>query len=339
MSRHIAFCLVALVTAAGIVSTVVAQSTTEVKDLIAKLKDKDESVRLKAAKELGKLKEKAKDAIPALAIAASWDEDEDVRTVAKKSLEVIKDAVAQGDKDKLKDLLDPLLKDLKGKNAEKRIAALDKLAALGTQARDAGADVVEFGILTSPAAIEEVATATLEKIDPEAHKLIVAVLFDKNEQNKVQAIQGLEALGRKGKSGLPALKYYYVQGVNKEWFRGSHVGVALHAMTKIAPDDKDVIDTVLGLVSRPVPVQRTFNLPPRSLAIDLLPGLKTENKKKAAVLIAVLNDPECRAKAATELGKLGPDAKDALPVLTKLKLDPDKAVRDAAAAAIGLIKE
>jgi len=38
----------------------------EVADFIIQLKDKDDTVRLKAAKELGKLKAKAKEAIPAL---------------------------------------------------------------------------------------------------------------------------------------------------------------------------------------------------------------------------------------------------------------------------------
>lgn len=57
----------------------------EVEALIKNLGDRDESVRLKAAKELGKLKEKAKDAVPALKVAAA-DPDEDVRAVAQKAL-------------------------------------------------------------------------------------------------------------------------------------------------------------------------------------------------------------------------------------------------------------
>jgi HEAT repeat protein len=347
MSRHVAVCLLVLLAAS--VSTAVTQDATRVQELIAQLKNKDEAVRLKAAKELGKLKEKAKDAIPALTIAASKDEDEDVRAVAKKSLEAIKDAVGQGDKDKLNEVLVPLIKDLKGKSAEKRIAALDKLADLGTKAWDAGPDVVEFGILKAPPAVQEAATATLEKIDPEAYKPIVTLIVDKSELNKVEAIERLGALGRKGKSAMPLLKQLYVQLVNNDPFVG-RAAATLHAMTKIAPDDKVVIDTVLDLVSRPVHPQRrtsprqllvqpTFNLPPRSIAIELLRELEIENKKKVTALIAALNDPECRVLAATELGKLGADAKDAVPVLTKLKLDSDRAVRDAAAAAIELIKQ
>jgi len=70
-----------------------------VKALIAQLKDKDEVIRLRAAKDLGKLKENAKDAIGALT-AALDDSDDDVRIVAKKSLEAIKEALASRDKSK-----------------------------------------------------------------------------------------------------------------------------------------------------------------------------------------------------------------------------------------------
>src|SRR5438552_1231647 len=100
---------------------------------------------------------------------------------------------------------------------------------------------MEFGVLNASPAIQEAATATLEKIDPEAQKLIVTLLFDKEGRKKAQAIQGLEALGRKGKSGMPALKSYYVQLVTGDRYAfnsGTNAGLALHAMVKIAPDDK-----------------------------------------------------------------------------------------------------
>ena len=62
-------------------------------------------------------------------------------------------------------------------------------------------------------------------------------------------------------------------------------------------------------------------------------------REQVAALIGALTDPECRAQAATALGHMGADAKEALPLLTKLKLDEDKAVREAAAAAINQISE
>jgi hypothetical protein len=51
-----------------------------------------------------------------------------------------------------------------------------------------------------------------------------------------------------------------------------------------------------------------------------------------------LNDPATRLKAVEALGKMGPAAKSTLPMLTKLKLADDAAVRDAVAKAIEEIK-
>src|SRR5262245_19574601 len=160
MSRILAVCLSVLVASA----TGAEQRNARVQELIDQLKDRNEVVRLKAAKELGQLKERAKDAIAALTIAASRDSDEDGRAVASRSLEAIKDAVAEHSKDRLREVLAPLVRDLKSKNAVTRLSALDKLGDMGTQARDAGADVVEFGILKAPPTIQEAATLTLEKI-------------------------------------------------------------------------------------------------------------------------------------------------------------------------------
>lgn len=64
----------------------------DVAELIAHLKDPDETVRLKAAKELGKLKAKAKPALETLGKVAESDPDEDVRSVAKMSRAAIRDA-------------------------------------------------------------------------------------------------------------------------------------------------------------------------------------------------------------------------------------------------------
>src|SRR5262249_59057328 len=130
------------------------------------LKDKDEAVRLKAAKDLGKLKAEAKDAIPALSRVASGDADEDVRIVAKKSLEAIKDAIEQDLHEKLNEVLDPLVRALKGKNAEERIAAIDKLGDLGSQAKQAGEALVQYGVLDRSPAIRDAAGAAFRKDHP-----------------------------------------------------------------------------------------------------------------------------------------------------------------------------
>ncbi len=111
-----------------IVSASFAYRAPSVESLIKQLKDKDEVVRLKAAKELGKLGTDAKDAIPALTEALK-DTDEDVRSVAKKAIALIKDAVAAIDKSSALKVLTDCLKDAKSKDEEtqkKRVCGIGK---------------------------------------------------------------------------------------------------------------------------------------------------------------------------------------------------------------------
>jgi hypothetical protein len=61
-----------------------------VETLVAELQSNDESIRLMAAKALGKLRAQSPLAVAALARAARLDPDEDVRRVAEKSLQIIR---------------------------------------------------------------------------------------------------------------------------------------------------------------------------------------------------------------------------------------------------------
>lgn len=268
-----------------------------------------------------------------------------------------KDVVDGGDK--VRDSLNPLIEDLRGKNLEPRIlAALHKLAELGTKAKDAGPDVVEFGLLkgfySKPlnvlpdtgfsvrfdwTRVRTAASTTLKKIDPEAHKPIVLLLSDLSQRTNVSAIQELAALGKNGKSGLPALKYHYYMKINgpPPVWSTEEAESFLVAITKIAPDDAGVIDTVLKVVAKPFEDMRR-RLPSRSFTITLLSEIKTTNKAKANALGKALADSLCRAQTVVALGNLGADAREVLPLLMTLKQDKDQRVREVVEIAIAQIK-
>src|SRR5205085_11730337 len=142
--------------------------------------------------------------------------------------------------------------------------------------------------------------ATLERIDPNAHKLVVTVFFDKNVSNQLTAIKGLESLGNNGKSGLPVLKALYSQEISARY--GRYAGEVLHALVRIAPDDKVVVDAVINVVTRPI--DEKSRTPDRSLGIELLTELKIDSGKKVAALIEAIEDSRCRAQAVTALGKM-----------------------------------
>jgi HEAT repeat protein len=310
-----------------------AQQPEKMKALIGQLKDKDEAVRLKAAKELGRFKADAKDAIPDLK-AACTDPDEDVRTVAKKSLVMITEAVEEANREKDLAALETQLKALRAaKTPKDKIAVIRQLAELGEKAKEAGLTIVSLGMMDTNLMVREAASAAYEKIDPAVHKEIVAVLHDKDPEAKSKAIKALAALGLKGKAAAPALKYIYVED-RKEPLGNNLWEPALTALTKIAPEDVTVHDAILAIIANPRESQNA-----QELALKLMKTVKIDTKKKVTALIAGLSGTNYRAHMIGELAGLRGEAKAALPILNKLKLDPDAEVRKAATEAVDAIKE
>ena len=185
--------------------SVSAAAPPEVEALIKQLSDKDETVRLKAAKELGKLKEKAKDAIPALKVATT-DSDEDVREVAKKALAAVKAATEKLEAAKVDVKLGPIMQDMRSKDIKVRLSAIAKLEELGADAKPAGAELVEFGMMSPNATVKEAANAAFEKIDPLVYKEIITVYYDKDQQTKNAAVMRLQLMGGKAKAAVPIIK-------------------------------------------------------------------------------------------------------------------------------------
>lgn len=330
------FLVIASIVFIGLVQPSLADDSPAVSTLIKQLKDKDEAVRLKAAKELGKMKEKAKEAIPALK-AALKDDDEDVRSVAKKSLEAIENA--SQDKDKPTDKLEAIIKDLKSKDNKVRLTALDRLGEMGEDAKPAGAAIVEFGILSKSVKVRDGAIAVFAKIDPEIQKEVVTLIIDENKRLKARAVETLGRLKEKSKAAVPAIKLYYTSGESIGFARtgGASLDFALEALVNIVPEDHDVHRYILSIVSGNDPGYADIT---RFSAIQLMNTATIENKDKYKALMTGLNATTRDGVLIIQtLGKLGSDAKGALPTLNKLKVNPNASIRQAAEEAIEAIKE
>lgn len=354
-SHLIRFAACVLITLSALtVSLVAADTPQDVAKLIAQLKDPNEAIRLKAAKELGKLKEKAQSATEALAKVAAGDPDEDVRAVAKKALAAIRESIAEADKEMDKELVAPMLKGLKSKKATERTSALEELARMGEKARPATSAIVEAMVDSTPA-VREAAAGCLEKVDPTIHKQVVSILYDDTLAKQKEAIAQLAALGARAKGAVPILKYRYGNPIKIPFTTGRGVPTidyalyeALEALVKIAPDDALTVGEVLRLVSQPVPVFPVRNAPAqaaqraaeqgRATGLRLIGAVEATKAKKVTALVAALEDPANRVAAIGLLGNFGPDAKPALPALMRLKLDGVAAVREAATRAIDVIQ-
>jgi HEAT repeat protein len=336
MIRHSPLFFAALVASLCVIHPSAA-APPEVEVLVKQLKDKDETVRLKAAKELGRMKAKAAEALPALTKALQ-DEDEDVRAVAKRAIAAIKEAVGEGDIEAIRAKLQPYIRDLKSKESKVRISALEQLAEMGTDAKEAGAAIVEYGMMCSSAKVREAAYAAYEKIDPVVHKEVLTLLIDENHMVQLRAAGALAQMGPKGKPAVPALKAFLVQETSK---RGRDSSVILSYLAALAPDDAQVQGIVLGWVgSSPIALAQAREA--RRTFIQMMHSLKIDNKSKYNALMTGLGTATTsfdRVLCISEIGKLGSDAKAALPLLQRLKVDPDAEVRKAANLAIDQVKE
>lgn len=105
-----------------------SQAKADIPELIKQLKDKDEFVRLKAAKSLGKLGADAKDALVPLQEVAAKDADADVRAVAKQAVETINTAVGGAMRTAVLDKIDKSITAAKDRDPDVRKKAVQTLA-------------------------------------------------------------------------------------------------------------------------------------------------------------------------------------------------------------------
>jgi HEAT repeat protein len=141
-------------------------------------------------------------------------------------------------------------------------------------------------------------------------------------------------MGLKGKAAAPFLKLIYAED-RKEFIGKGLWELALEGLAKMTPDDPAVHDSILAIIADPQESQNS-----QELALKLLKTVKVDAKKKVAALMAgIEKGMNYRAYMIVELGGLRGDAKAALPLLKKLKNDPDDEIRKAAADALDSIKE
>jgi HEAT repeat protein len=311
--------------------------------LMKQLQDKDAKVRLKAVQKLAALGPAAKDAVPALTEAVK-DRDEDVRAAAKKALLAVKGenpALAQ------------IRKDLKSKKRAERAKAVEELAQLGEDGRDATADLLlsmrEIWPVNKEAYLD-----CLEKIEPALHKPISTLILDTDQTNWFQAMQTIGNMGTDGEHALPLLvgisKTYWPQQSRR--VDAQHVLETVTAMSQIAPEKQEVLQTIVALLSAPngYSYSGATTGHSRPYALELAEKLQISPKFIVPALIQWLNDstPVVTQKrrdttlqllAIRKLGAYGAEAKAAIPALDKLRFSSSKEVRDEAKAALESIKE
>jgi HEAT repeat protein len=189
------------------------------------------------------------------------------------------------------------------------------------------------------------------------HKQLVTILIDRDVSLQIRAIQSLGRMGAEAKAAMPVVLFAYGNAVNSaDYVTRSNAFVCLETIAKIAPDDPRSINAVLdALATVPLPTPgkavkgakgakggiglATGGLGQRASVIRLAMQMKIEPKRLVPALVSAINDPACTVQAINALGEIGGEAIDAVPILTKLKLDPNQSVREAAKKALSNIEK
>jgi HEAT repeat protein len=224
---------------------------------------------------------------------------------------------------------------------EERIALLNATAAIGPPAKDA-IPAVNRLLAEKETAIRVVAAETLGKIaggNAEAVAKLGEILKDQRNSPlalQTAALKALAGMGNGAKGAAGDVKAYLDQTKDpssKVW--------AAATLVAMGSDSDANAKTVLAALKDTTPAAKTA----RIAAINAAEFLGARAKPGVPDLIESLKDKsavsrgdggQVRERVARALGKLGPNAKDAIKPLTDMLKDPDRSARRAAAEALGL---
>jgi HEAT repeat protein len=345
--------------------------------LVAALADTQESVRVRAARELGERGTAAKAAVKALAEAWLDDSSAEVRSEAVRALARIGPAS-----------LSSLLPGLRSESSLVRVQAVGALTRLGPDAdwavpelraalRDGSPEVRGLSaaalgavgllscdavpdlvrLLTDEPPVRAQALAALVQIGDAAVPALADGLKDARPVVRAACAKALALLGADAARALPALRGALADRDPKVRASaaaalGAQGGAAAPATADLISLLKDpdpavqsrAVEALLRIGPAAVPALADAARPGpdvvvRALAVTLLGEMGLRGRDAVPTLAAVAREktPGLPNLAVLALGRIGPAARDARPDLRILRDDPDTALRAGAALALARI--
>lgn len=301
------------------------------KKLAVFLTANDEKLRRTAAQGLAEMGGDAEQARMALQ-AATQDEDVVVRRAARRALEKLDQVIAARELAKIRAEIALLAKELKAKEPEKRIKALEQIAAYGPKANEVIGEQLIEAMDDKVPAVQLAASETLEKVNPKVQPLLFTI---RHGMDKFSAIKRLGDLGPEAAITVPLLLY-----CNKHPAAfGSRVYEDLFpVIARIAPKDKRFAAAVLSSIAAPNPRGNSELQMRRIAGIAQLRVIDAEAADKVKALVTAMGDGQQLIYVIETLEGFGKDAAPALPLLKKLKQSPNDVLRNAAIKAISKIE-
>ena len=231
------------------------------------------------------------------------------------------------------------VKQLKSFEQTPRTAAIKQLAAMGTEAKSATRPLLEMILNPKMKAPQIAALEAVEKVNPKAYKPARTLILDNGWFERADALKEIDNLNEADREAvLPVV----IAAYNLERIKSKGNGFVLNdffrTFANSYPKEKETQDVFLQAITFVGPQAPASGS--RKHALENLPKITIDKKPLYKALMSGMNDGDAgvRALVIAALGNLGADAKAALPILKKLKLDRNQEVREAADTAVKKIE-
>jgi len=224
---------------------------------------------------------------------------------------------------------------LRGKDVKTRVKAAADLKAIGVDAAKKAGNPICKALSDPSAAVRKAALEAAETVLPDLYADLSAIKLDKSDDAKLAAVRRLGGMGEKATAAAPVVLELYKSEVLKDTAM-NQAGI------------KELVDILVSIKAKDAATTKTLGdaaqmsriAAIRYHSLNGLSRLSTDDKdlqKQVLPLIKkALTDPD-KTVCLFAIGAIAPygqDARDVLPILRRLKISPDPAVRGAAVNAI-----
>lgn len=255
--------------------------------------------------------------------------------------------------------LDRLVRRLREGPRGDQILAAQEIGKLGEEGKPASRALCVAAV-NDREEVRLAALEALEKVNPTLHKHVVRLLVDGNFQRQLDATHALAKMPKDALPATPVLLARCQKHRPSPLYAPTYRVMLvedLKTLVALAPDDREVITMLMSICSDKNP-KHYVSLEMREAAVQGLLAIGKAHprlrKEMVPGIIAAVSGrsptpgappgapPDAYAAsvvAIAALGEFGADARDAIPMLNKLKLSPEEGVRDAATAALEKIRK
>jgi hypothetical protein len=236
-----------------------------------------------------------------------------------------------------------LLRELKSDRSADRVRAAERLGKLGAEARPAARGLCEAA-LDEDDLVRVAALDAIHNVSPRLHQPVFTILVNRDSDHWSRAAKEIGALGPDGSAATPILVAHLDRLTGRApsnifpkeavvLFSSDVLDADMTALANIAGDESIVWEEIVYLTTYRAVSARAVKALGRIARLH--PAKQTASIKALSDAAGLGSEESAVCLAAIDvLVSLGSDAKDAVPTLKKLKLDPNEGIRKAAIAAL-----